>query len=373
MDATTRQDLEAKALSGDGAAHLALAAELQAAGENEQALQWLRRACGLGGAVAPRDARGALARHLLAHPVPMANEAVLAAVSAAADGDAEAAHLTAILAGAGIGMRQNWATALTYLQRAAELGHEIARNALLLLAGDSAPARRIATETAPAPESWRQLRETLDLTALTRAPRARVHSIAPRIAIVEKFAPPEWCDWFVARAQGRLTTADIFDRVSGAQIYHQGRTNSVAYTTVPQFDLPLLIVRARIAAVTGIPANSMEAPAVLHYLPGQEFASHYDFFEPGTPGYEVHTAEQGQRVITFLLYLNEGYEGGETDFPNIGWRYKGRKGDAMFFWNVQPNGEPDVRTMHAGTPPISGEKYVLSQWIRARFRMPGQA
>jgi prolyl 4-hydroxylase len=373
MDATARQELEMKALSGDRAAHLALAAELESAGENELALQWLRRACAMGGTTPPREARSALARHLLANPMGQPDEAVLAAVSAAADGDPEAAHLTAMLAGGTIGMRQSWPTALTYMQRAAELGHDVARRALILLASDRSLAGRAAAEPSPPAEIWRQLRDSIDVAAQLRAPRPRVHSVAPRIALVEKFASAELCDWFIARAQGRLKPADIFDRVSGDLVYHERRTNSAAYNTIPQFDLPLLFVRARIAAVTGIPATSMEAPAVLHYLPGQEFGSHYDFFEPGTPGYEKRTAEEGQRVVTFLLYLNDGYEGGETEFPNIGWRHKGKKGDAMFFWNVQPDGTPDKRTLHAGTPPTSGEKYVLSQWIRAHFRAPQQA
>jgi hypothetical protein len=64
--------------------------------------------------------------------------------------------------------------------------------------------------------------------------------------------------------------------------------------------------------------------------------------------------------------LNEGYAGGETDFPRIGYRFKGRTGDALVFGNVEPSGKPDPRTMHAGLPPTSGEKWLLSQWVRDR-------
>ena len=69
-------------------------------------------------------------------------------------------------------------------------------------------------------------------------------------------------------------------------------------------------------------------------------------------------------MVTFLLYLNDDYEGGETCFPRISWQHKGRKGDAMFFWNVDAQGQPDPKTLHEGSAPTKGEKWVLSQWIQ---------
>ena len=84
------------------------------------------------------------------------------------------------------------------------------------------------------------------------------------------------------------------------------------------------------------------------------------------PGYAKDVASHGQRVVTFLIYLNEGFEGGEMASPELGRAYKGRKGDAVFFWNVTPDGAADKRTLHAGTPPTQGEKWLFSQWIRFR-------
>ena len=79
---------------------------------------------------------------------------------------------------------------------------------------------------------------------------------------------------------------------------------------------------------------------------------------------------RGQRIVTFLLYLNEGFAGGETDFPDAGLRFKGKTGDAIFWANVDALGQPEPLTRHAGLPPTSGEKWILSQWIRGR---PGQS
>jgi hypothetical protein len=99
-------------------------------------------------------------------------------------------------------------------------------------------------------------------------------------------------------------------------------------------------------------------------IAGQEFLPHFDFLDTAKPGYAKDVAEHGQRVLTFLLCLNDDYEGGETEFPLLGKRWKGQKGSALFFWNVEPNGMPDRRTGHAGLPPTRGR--LLSQWCAAR-------
>jgi hypothetical protein len=99
---------------------------------------------------------------------------------------------------------------------------------------------------------------------------------------------------------------------------------------------------------------------------GQEFLPHFDFLNPDFPGHARDLARSGQRIATFLVYLNEGYEGGETEFPKLGWRYKGRTGDALLFRNLDAAGEPDRQTFHAGLPPTQGEKWLLSQWLRER-------
>lgn len=71
-------------------------------------------------------------------------------------------------------------------------------------------------------------------------------------------------------------------------------------------------------------------------------------------------------MATFLIYLNSDFEGGETDFPELNLSYRGAPGDALQFANVDASGAPDVRTLHAGRPTRSGEKWLFSQWVRAR-------
>ena len=76
--------------------------------------------------------------------------------------------------------------------------------------------------------------------------------------------------------------------------------------------------------------------------------------------------EEGANVVTFLVYLDEGYEGGETAFPALGLKVKGRAGDGLLFRNASPEGAPDQRSIHAGLPVTCGVKHVASRWIRAQ-------
>ena len=126
------------------------------------------------------------------------------------------------------------------------------------------------------------------------------------------------------------------------------------------------MLRARIARLTRLPILGFEDSQVLHYAPGEEFKPHFDFLDTRESGHAAAVAAGGQRVLTFLIYLNEGFDGGETAFPQLGWRYKGRTGDALLFFNATPDGAPDRRTLHAGVPTASGEKYLFSQWVRFR-------
>lgn len=279
---------------------------------------------------------------------------------------AEAAHRASLQAAEGAGLAQDWDAALDHLVQAGALGHHLAQGELAALAGDWPLAKRIAQGEALGPDACRALRARVDLAALLAVPPANVLSVSPRVAVIQGFANPETCQWLIGRAKPNLGRAKIFDPATGGPGHEAVRDNSEYHFPLSESDLVLACLRARIAAATELAVAAMEAPAVLHYLPGQQFLPHYDFLDTAQPGLAKEVAEHGQRVVTFLLCLNDGYEGGETQFPALGRRYKGHTGNAIFFWNVTPEGEPDRRTVHAGLPPTRGEKWILSQWIRER-------
>lgn len=269
----------------------------------------------------------------------------------------------AMRAAEGAGVPQSWDDALDHLQRAAEDGLVLARAEMAALAGDWTLAAHLSFGN-PAEADWAALRRRISIADWLKSPPKRIVSASPRIAVVEGFASQETCQWLIARARSGLTRATVFDHDTGEARTEPVRTNSQCYFKRDDGDLILALLRARVSRVIELPVEWMEVPMVLHYAPGEEFLPHVDFLDTEHPGHALDLAKRGQRVLTFLLVLNEGYEGGETEFTELHSRWKGRAGSALFFWNVEPDGKPDPRTAHAGLPPANGEKWLLSQWVR---------
>ena len=137
-------------------------------------------------------------------------------------------------------------------------------------------------------------------------------------------------------------------------------------------DVVIQMLRARIAAATNLPLPVFEPAQIMHYSVGEEFRPHFDFLTEHV-GRAAQMRRFGQRIATFLIYLNDDFEGGETEFPRTGISHRGRKGDALFWANVDPPAAPDPLTFHAGQPPTSGEKWILSSGsgIARRRRVSG--
>jgi hypothetical protein len=247
----------------------------------------------------------------------------------------------------------DWPRALDYLQRAAELGYTPAQDQLRLLSSERG-------------EDWGRLRRAVSLDAWRTTPEPRVLSEAPLIRAYDKVFTAEICAWIIARGRGRLAPAQVFDSSTGGSIFHADRRNSAAEFIIADVDLVLLAVRERLAAAAGLDVANMEGPQLLHYKVGETFAPHHDYLDAEQPGYARDIAFRGQRVATCLIYLNEAFEAGETGFPELGLRHRGGTGDVLVFMNVDAEGRPDPRTLHAGLPPTAGEKFVLSQWVRNR-------
>lgn len=255
--------------------------------------------------------------------------------------DISALEQMAVLAALGVGETQSWTLARERLERAAALGGAAAVRQLVIV--DQEPEG-----------GW-----------LGAAPRERL-SAEPRISVARGLLPVAACAWLIQRAQGRTRPAQTFDAGSGSARREAGRSNSAWALELADLDLVVLLARARIAATAGVPAGALEPIQVLHYAPGQVFDRHYDFLDPEIPGYAAEIARGGQRIATVLTYLNADYQGGETDFPLAGLRFRGEPGDGLLFANVDLAGAPDRQTLHAGLAPTSGEKWLLSQWVRDR-------
>jgi prolyl 4-hydroxylase len=322
---------------------LALAAEHDAAGRYDEAINALARGTQAG----DLGCKTQLGKRLLAgdRAPALPAEGARFLHEAAVAGDPEAAARLAALTGLGHLFKHSWQEALRWLMVAAERGWEPARGQLRLLANGT---------------------PDIDLSSWSNLPAARDLNPEPLVRAVDAFITPAACDWLIARARGRLARAMVYDPVSRQDVVRATRTNSVANFGLADVELLDVLLQVKMSRACGIPMNHMEAPAVLHYGVGEESSDHFDFVNPNTPDYAQEIARNGQRVMTFLVYLNEDYEGGETDFPKLGVRHKGRRGHGLFFVNAYSDMQPDLRMLHAGRAPTRGEKWIVSQFIRSR-------
>lgn len=100
------------------------------------------------------------------------------------------------------------------------------------------------------------------------------------------------------------------------------------------------------------------------YHVGNQFKSHTDFFEPNTQVFTQCASEMGQRTWTFMIYLNDVLEGGQTTFTELDLVFTPKKGQALMWNSLHPDGEVNRSTKHWAKPIIKGEKYVITKWFR---------
>lgn len=295
--------------------------------------------------------------------LPTFEESVGLLHAAGEKGCGEADCLNAVVSRIFAPAQQDWSPALAYLQRSAERGWPAAREQLCFLSADRELAE--AARSGRCDNTvWEKLRNTIDIPVLLASPPATVVSRAPRVMVIRGFANRAECEWMVERSRERIRPSLSWDLQTGAMTVEPCRTNGVTYFDFVDADLVIMLLRARIALATGLANPRLELTNVLHYAVGQTFISHVDWFDPAKAAGAAEIRANGQRIGTFLIYLNDDFEGAETAFPRVGWAYKGATGDALFFMNVDEAGNGDPLTQHIGLPPVSGEKWLLSQWIR---------
>lgn len=115
--------------------------------------------------------------------------------------------------------------------------------------------------------------------------------------------------------------------------------------------------------VSGLPMTNQEHLQVVRYDNGGRFNEHYDVCDHESKSYcEAMNNKAGERVTTLLVYLNDDYEGGETEFVNIGVKVKPEKGKGILFWNIDDQGKIIPESRHRGNPVTKGEKWICNKW-----------
>uniref|UniRef100_A0A8D8YYB0 procollagen-proline 4-dioxygenase n=1 Tax=Cacopsylla melanoneura TaxID=428564 RepID=A0A8D8YYB0_9HEMI len=115
----------------------------------------------------------------------------------------------------------------------------------------------------------------------------------------------------------------------------------------------------RMEDCTGLSKSGTEGLQVNNYGIGGHYLWHYDALY-----YNAHYDYYvNDRIATWMFYLNDVIEGGNTVFPRLNISVPPEKGAAVFWYNLLSTGENDHRTMHGGCPILQGTKWVTNMWI----------
>ena len=190
----------------------------------------------------------------------------------------------------------------------------------------------------------------------------------PEILLIDNFLSKEECDHIIKVGDPLVRKSEVCGR--GGSRPDKSRTSWTAHIgkkllTKNHKDKVLMDVYERAAKFCNRNSKNIEPIQLVRYTPGQFFNSHYDYLDTKIPRYAENVKKNGQREATFFVYINDVPDGvgGETHFKKINKTFKGKKGQAVFWFNMR-NGKVDPLTLHSGTEIKKGIKYGLNIWVR---------
>ena len=184
----------------------------------------------------------------------------------------------------------------------------------------------------------------------------------PRVELytLEEFLSRRECERLVGLIDHHLKPSTVsFD--NGDKGFRTSQTSHLSHLRSPV----AVGIDDKICKTLGIRPEYSEGIQAQRYDVGQQFKPHWDWFEPGTREYLRYCGTRGNRTWSFMVYLNEGMEGGGTRFTEIGHTFQPKLGMALFWQNLSRDGTTNKATMHSGEPVIAGHKIIITKWFRA--------
>jgi len=197
-------------------------------------------------------------------------------------------------------------------------------------------------------------REPVDRKLSKRASVVKGTADTP-IYIINNFLTDAECLALIDSATGKMESSPLTRPMEGDKYYRTSETGYFDGTGIQDE------IDARICELVGRPKWSAEKTQLQHYTLGKEFKEHNDAFDKD---HDKEFWEKGQRTWTCMIYLNNVDQGGTTNFPAIKESLIPKKGRAVVWSSLKPDGSVDQNTSHQGTPVKKGEKWITTTWFR---------
>ena len=163
----------------------------------------------------------------------------------------------------------------------------------------------------------------------------------PLLWTIDGAMSPADCDRYIARI--RDGQAEVAPITTGLDLAVRNNTR-VMWDDAPEaaalLDRVAHRVPPRLSGLHLVGANPRLR--LYRYGPGEHHGAHWDTVVPFEGGSESR--------LTLVFYLNDDFEGGETDFAEIGQTVTPRRGSALLFQH---------RILHTASEVRRGAKYVL--------------
>lgn len=131
-------------------------------------------------------------------------------------------------------------------------------------------------------------------------------SDSPDVVLFRSLFTAMECDFLIARAMPSLMPSKVVDPQTGELVPNPVRTSDAASFPLVSESPAIHVLCRRLAAASETHVKQGEPLQILRYRPGQEYRAHFD---------AIGNADN-QRILTFLVYLNDDFEGGAQLLPH---------------------------------------------------------
>ncbi|MBL4963932.1 prolyl hydroxylase family protein [Bacillus halotolerans] len=183
----------------------------------------------------------------------------------------------------------------------------------------------------------------------------------PFIACFEQVAIPTECRELIKLAESKLMPSTVLSE--RGEVYSQRRISEQVWLP-HQSQAIVYQLSQRIAAIVDRPINHAEHLQIARYQIGGKFDVHSDCYDLNTVAGREAAFQNGQRIVTAMLYLNTPDMGGETFFPELNLQISPSEGKLLVFENCKRGStEPHPCSIHAGLPVKKGQKWIANLWF----------
>ena len=183
----------------------------------------------------------------------------------------------------------------------------------------------------------------------------------PHVSYYYKLFTPEECKYVMDNAE-QFKPSLNYNRNEGVSELTNIRTSSSFFDVSGKFnhikEKVYLTLRNKFWYINKFGISHLENIQIQKYEKDQEYKPHTDFFNK--PDSKVI---DNDRIATAILYLNDGFEGGETNFPLLNLTVKPEQGSLLYF-EYKYLYELNYKTIHQGMPVKDGVKYIMTFWFR---------